>query len=170
MRKLAEEADVRASAVYHWYPNKEALLVSIMDDFLGGLNREVLTAIEQFSDPVQRLAAAVRVHVSYHGLHRRAAFVTDTEVRALTGEARNRILSVRDSYEKLFLLLISDGIESGQMSCRDPKTATRAILLECTGVAVWFRPEGGLSLAEVADIHVDLVLSSLNANTAGHAV
>ncbi|MBN8869747.1 MAG: TetR family transcriptional regulator [Solirubrobacterales bacterium] len=170
MRRLAEDAEVQASAVYHWYPNKEALLVSIMDDFLGGLNREVLTAVEQFSDPVDRFAAAVRVHVSYHGLHRRAAFVTDTEVRALTGPARDRVLSIRDNYEQLFYHLITDGIEAGQMSCRNPRIATLAILLECTGVAVWFRPEGDMSLAEIADIHVDIVLGSLNVTPAARPV
>ncbi len=34
--------------------------------------------------PALRLAAAVREHVVFHGIHRREAFVTDSEIRALT--------------------------------------------------------------------------------------
>ncbi len=163
MRHLAEAAEVRAGSLYHWYPNKEALLVSIMEDFLGGLAREVVSAVEQRSSATERLAAAIRTHVIYHGLHRRAAFVTDTEVRALTGQQRDHIMSTRDSYADLMHQLIRDGIESQAFSCRNSKIATLAILLECTGVAVWFDPSGPLSLTDVADIHVDLVLNSLQA-------
>lgn len=163
MRQLAEVAKVQAGSLYHWYPNKEALLASIMDDFLGGLAREVVAEVEQRSSPTERLAVAIRTHVIYHGLHRRAAFVTDTEVRALTGPQKKRIMDVRDSYAELIHQLIRDGIEVGQFHSRNSKIATLAILLQCTGVAVWFDPSGPLSLTEIAGIHVDLVLNSLQA-------
>ncbi|MBK5232150.1 MAG: TetR family transcriptional regulator [Thermoleophilia bacterium] len=162
MRKLAGIADIQAGTLYHWYPNKEALLVSIMQKFLGGLTREVVSAVDEKVSASDRLAAAVRAHVIYHGLHRRAAFVTDTEVRALTGTDRLQILTTRDNYEQMFYQLIRDGMEQGTLDCRDPKIATLAVLLQCTGVAIWFDPAGSMSLSEIADVHVDLVLKSLN--------
>ena len=39
--------------------------------------------------PALRLAAAVREHVVFHGIHRREAFVTDSEIRALTEGPRD---------------------------------------------------------------------------------
>lgn len=163
MRSLAETASVGSASVYHWYPNKEALLTSIMRGFLDGLSREVVARIDEQFLPIDCLAAAVRSHVMYHGMHRRAAFVTDTEVRALTGENRDVILAIRDDYEQLFVQMIGDGVESGALECREPRVATRALLLACTGVALWFKPSGPLSLPDVAELHVDLVLNSLNA-------
>jgi len=163
MRALADRAEIRAGSLYHWYPNKEAVLVSIMEDFLTGLAREVVEEVEKASSPTERLKGAVRAHVIYHCLHRRAAFVTDTEVRSLTGEVRVRIMNSRDSYSDLFYQLIRDGIDRGEFQARNAKIATLAILLQCTGVAVWFNPAGALSLPEVAEIHVELVLRSLNA-------
>ncbi len=162
MRKLAETVGIQTASLYHWYPGKEALLTSIMDDFLGQLIQDVEAAVERHSTPIERLSAAVRTHVIHHGRYRRAAFVTDTEVRALTGAERDRIVGIRDSYADLVRGLIMEGIESGDFSCSDPKIAALAILLECTGVAVWFRPSGPLTLEEVGEIHVDLVLGSLN--------
>ena len=41
--------------------------------------------------------------------------------------------------------------------------AAYAILLQCTGVALWFDPDGPLKLDEVAELHVELVLGSLRA-------
>jgi hypothetical protein len=42
--------------------------------------------------------------------------------------------------------------------------ATYAILLQCTGVALWFDPSGPLTLKQVAELHVELVLGSLGAS------
>ena len=161
MRVIAREADVQAASMYHWYESKEALVATLMQRFLTGLTREVVAAIADKSSPVERLAAAVWVHVVYHGTHRTAAFVTDTEVRVLTGERRKQILALRDGYQEIIRQLVRDGHEQGVFDVRDPRVATFAILLECTGVAVWFRPSGELPLTEIADIHVDLVLNSL---------
>ena len=47
----------------------------------------------------------------------------------------------------------------------DARVAAYAILLQCTGVALWFDPEGPLPLDEVAELHVELVLGSLGAST-----
>jgi AcrR family transcriptional regulator len=164
IRTLAEACGLRPPTLYHWYPNKEALLVSLMRGFLEGLDREVLTAIDELVSPVDRLAAAIRAHVVYHGMHRRAAFVTDTEVRALTGENRASIVAMRDDYEQLLLRLVRDGVEAGRFETRDARVATRAILLACTGVSMWFQPSGELSLSQVAEIHVELMLNSLRAD------
>jgi hypothetical protein len=42
--------------------------------------------------------------------------------------------------------------------------ATYAILLQCTGVALWFDPAGPMSIEEVAELHVELVLGGLQAS------
>ena len=92
--------------------------------------------------PALRLAAAVREHVAFHGIHRRAAFVTDSEIRALADERRAALIAKRDAYQELFNGLIRDGIRDGSLRTSDSHVATYAILLQCTGVALWFDPDG----------------------------
>ena len=60
--------------------------------------------------------------------------------------------------------LIRDGIRDGSLRVSDARVAAYAILLQCTGVALWFDPEGSLPLDEVAELHVELVLGSLGAS------
>ncbi len=50
------------------------------------------------------------------------------------------------------------------MRSTDPRVASYAILLQCTGVALWFDPRGSLSLDEVADLHVEITLGSVGAS------
>lgn len=164
MREIASKADVQAAAIYHWYPSKEALLVRLQDDFMERLTARVLAAMDRQQQPAMKLAAAVFEHVVFHGLNRREAFVTDSEIRALSGKPREALIAKRDGYQRIFGDLIEAGIAEGTLRCSEPAVAINAILLECTGAALWFDPDGELSLSRVAAVHVELVLGSLGAS------
>ena len=110
------------------------------------------------------MAAAVREHVVFHGLHARAAFATDSEIRALSPANRERYIAARDIYQDRFIELIKDGVRDGVFAVGDVRIASYAILLQCTGVAMWFDSGGRRSLDEVAEVHIELVLGSLGAN------
>jgi AcrR family transcriptional regulator len=163
MRAIAAEASVQAGAIYYWYPSKEAILVGLQDDFMERLTEKVTAAIAAHERPAMRLAAAVREHVVFHGLHRAEAFVTDSEIRALTEGPRAQLIAKRDDYQATFSELIRDGIRDGTLRTSDAHVATYAILLQCTGVALWFDPSGPLRLEQVAELHVELVLGALQA-------
>jgi TetR/AcrR family transcriptional regulator, cholesterol catabolism regulator len=163
MRAIASEARVQPAAIYHWYASKEEILVSLQDDFMEQLTERVMAGMAQQDRPALKLAAAVREHVVFHGLHTRAAFVTDSEIRALTEGPRRALIAKRDEYQRMFSELIRDGIRDGSLRAPDVHVATYAILLQCTGVALWFDPAGPLSLDQVAELHVELVLGSLQA-------
>ena len=164
MRAIASAARVQPAAIYHWYPSKEAILVSLQDDFMERLTERVSSAMAEHERPALRLAAAVREHVSFHGIHRKAAFVTDSEIRALRPAPRKRLIARRDAYQEVFGAEIRDGIADGSLTATHPNVATYAILLQCTGAALWFDPNGALSLDEVAAAYVELVLGSLRAS------
>jgi AcrR family transcriptional regulator len=164
MRAIAAEARVQPAAIYHWYSSKEAILVQLQDDFMERLTAKVLAAMARHDRPALRLAAAVREHVVFHGLHSRAAFVTDSEIRALTEGPRRALIAQRDDYQAIFSEQIRDGIRDGSLRASDADVATYAILLQCTGVALWFDPRGPLKIEEVAELHVELVLGSLQAS------
>ena len=118
MRAIASEADVQPAAIYHWYPNKEAILVGLQDDFMERLTERVVSAVDQQPRPALKVAAAVREHVIFHGLHRQAAFVTDSEIRALTEGPRRALIAKRDDYQAIFSGLIAAGIDEGSLVWR----------------------------------------------------
>jgi AcrR family transcriptional regulator len=163
MRQIAARANVQAPAIYHWYPSKEVILVKLQDDFMRDLSQAVDAAVDQQSDPVFQLAAAVREHVVFHCMHAREAFVTDSEIRALSRERRRALIAKRDAYQQYFHQKLVRGIDAGTLHSAEPLVATYAILLQATGVAMWFQPGGRLTAAEVADLQVELTLGALHA-------
>lgn len=164
MQKISTATGVQAAAIYHWFPNKEAILIHLQNDFMERLESSVNQATVHFDRPAEKLAAAVRAHVVFHGLHRKEAFVTDSEIRALSPEPRAALIAWRDMYEDLFDGLIRGGIDDGTFHTASSRVATYAILLQCTGVSMWFDPRGPLSLDDVADIHLELALGGLGAS------
>ncbi|MBW4078869.1 MAG: TetR/AcrR family transcriptional regulator [Acidobacteria bacterium] len=161
MREIAAEVPIRAAGIYYWFASKEAILLELERFFLDDLNTAVIEAVSHHKNPATRLAAAVREHVRFHGLFPRAAFVTDSELRALSGADRIEIQAKRDAYQAMFIGFIEDGVRAGVFKASDVKIVSYAILLECTGVAIWFAPNGTRTLEEVAEIHIELVLGSL---------
>lgn len=152
MRQIAAEVPIRAAGIYYWFASKEAILIELERFFLDGLNEAVTEAVSHYKNPATRLAAAVREHVYFHGLYPRAAFVTDSELRALTGDDRITIQAKRDAYQAMFVQFIENGTRAGIFKASDVKIVSYAILLECTGVAIWFDPHGTRTLDEVARI------------------
>lgn len=161
MREIAAAAGIQPAAIYHWYPSKEAILVRLQDDFMEQLTAKVQAAMDRQKRPALRLAAAVREHVVFHGLHRQEAFVTDSEIRALGPRPRRALIAKRDAYEEIFAAEIRAGVADGSLRSSDPSVAAFAILLQCTGVALWFDPRGSLSLGQVADLHIEISLGSV---------
>ena len=164
MRDIAAAAGIQPAAIYHWFPSKEAILTGLQDDFMERLTAKVVAARDRQRRPALRLAAAVREHVVFHGLHRREAFVTDSEIRALAPAPRRALIAQRDAYEELFAAEIRAGVTDGSLRSSVPDVAAYAILLQCTGVALWFNPRGALSLERVADLHIEISLGSVGAS------
>jgi hypothetical protein len=71
------------------------------------------------------------------------------------------LMDKRDAYQQYFLDMIEAGILRGHFTSGNPRVATYAILLQGTGVSAWFKVSGAMTIDEVADHHVDLVLGSL---------
>lgn len=161
MRDIAAAVNIRAAGLYHWYPSKEAVLVKLQNDFMAELTDEVTAAIDRQTSCEARMAAAVRAHVRFHGLNPRAAFVTDSEIRALSPQNRELLIAKRDAYQARFVVLIEDGVRSGTFTVSEVRVAAYAILLQCTGVAMWFDPHGNLTLDQVTEAHIELVLGAL---------
>lgn len=166
MREIAAAAGVQAAAIYHWFPSKEALLVRLQDAFMERLSERVEAAVAVQDTPALRLAAFVYAHVVFHCEHPQEAFVTDSEIRVLTPGPRAALVGRRDAYQGRFAGLMRAGIRDGELRSSDARIATYSLLLQCTGVGLWFRPDGALGAEQVAEVHVELVLGALGATPA----
>src|SRR5258708_11225081 len=161
LRDIARIAGIQAASIYHHYPNKQSLLVEIMETHMRHLNSKLEHILREYDDPLQRLHAMIASHIRLHTSYKAEFFIIDTEIRALEGENRVYILSLRDKYESLLQDLLRDGMERGIFRQSDAKVSSYAIIAMCTEVATWFRPDGRLSVQQVIDIYSQIIIQGL---------
>ena len=161
LRDIARIAGIQAASIYYHYANKEALLAEIMETHMRTLNANLERILREQRDPLHRLYAAIANHIRLHTTYKREFFIIDTEIRALEGDKRGYILSLRDRYEILLQELLRDGMEQHVFRQSDVKVSSYAIIAMCTEVATWFRPDGRLGVQQVIDIYSQIITQGL---------
>jgi TetR/AcrR family transcriptional regulator, cholesterol catabolism regulator len=161
LRDIARTVGIQVGSLYNHIPSKEQLLYSIMSEVMHDLLASLSKALEPYTEPVDRLRAAVEYHVMFHAERAKEVFVGNSELRSLTRANRRAVVELRDRYEAIFLQILERGAEAGVFYFTDAKLLTYAILAMGTQVSSWYRPRGRLSLQQVASTYSDFVLRGL---------
>jgi AcrR family transcriptional regulator len=161
LRDIARIAGIQAASIYHHFPNKQSLLVEIMQTHLQRLNSRLEHILREYDDPLQRLNEAIANHIRLHTSNKAEFFIIDTELRALESENRPYIIALRDAYDVLLQGLLRNGIERGVFRDSDVKVTSYAIIAMCTEVATWLRPGGRLTVQQVIEIYSQMITHGL---------
>ncbi len=74
---------------------------------------------------------------------------------------RKAAVDLRDRYEKLLRACITQGVKSGEFKDVDPALAGRVVLSVINGLSRWFRPGGRLTIGQVIDQYLDIILAGI---------
>jgi AcrR family transcriptional regulator len=158
LRGLADRSGVKGGSIYHHYSSKQEILYVIMEQTMTNLINRVQLAIKDESDPLQKLRKAIIFHIEYHTLDRDQTYVADAELRSLEADNYKKIVTMRNSYEKIYRNILLEGERAGKMRIENIKIGSRALLQMCTGISYWFDPDGEQSISEIAENYVNLFL------------
>jgi TetR/AcrR family transcriptional regulator, cholesterol catabolism regulator len=162
MRDIAKAAETSLSNLYNHFESKSDVLVALLRDANDELLRRIRAELATVgASATARMTAGVRAYVTYSGERQPAAVLSLSEFRYLRGEGRLAVVEARDTTESIFRGIIADGVRSGEFRTPHPDGATRAIVSICAAIPTWYRPDGPLSLPELADVHVRYVLAML---------
>lgn len=92
IRDIAEAVGRSVSNVYHYFENKEALWLAILERSVKALPARLRGAIESVSEPRDRITALVREHLDVSEQYRRESriFFIDEERLSATGNKANK--------------------------------------------------------------------------------
>lgn len=160
MRTIAGRAGTSLSNLYNYFPSKEDLLVAVLKEANDALlHRVTLTVSAARPNPEEQLRAAVRAYVGFTTDHQLASLVALSEFRYLEGARRQEVVTARDSTQRIFVDILTRGVESGAFGTPYPREAARAVLLLCSTVSTWYQARGALTPEALAEQQADFATS-----------
>lgn len=161
LREVASAAGLQIGSLYNHIASKEDLLLQVMGGIMDDLVEEQERALKVEGDAVEKLRAAVDCHVRFHAERAQEVFIGNTNLRALSEGARQKIIEKRNRYEETIRSLIERTGEEGLASVIDARLHTYSIVALGAHMAGWYRPEGRLSLDEIAEAYTKFALREL---------
>jgi AcrR family transcriptional regulator len=156
--QIAASLGIRTPSLYNHMRSKQDLLEAIIGRTVDGVLDDFRAAVDDVSDPVERLRRAVRVYALRHATHRREALVANRDTTSLPEPARTRVRQRERDHERAVRAIICDGVSAGDFHVDSPSLASFAILEMCLSIARWFRDDGARTAEEVADEYTDFAL------------
>jgi AcrR family transcriptional regulator len=161
MRQIADGAGVRVGSVYNHFENKEDLLFRIASETMEEMIVGAVDAVGDAADDASRLRRFIRFHTRYCVKRKFQARVADDFLHLLGDGPRRAVIKLRDDYEQILRQILTDGARSRDWLVDEAGLIAFGVVTMITDVRLWYRPDGRLSLEDVADYYATFVLRAL---------
>ncbi len=167
IRDIAKAMNMSISNIYHYFGNKEGLLLAILEDASEELVRKLNEVRSMDLTPVARFRNLVENHLrlSQKNNDQGKIFSLDEEHLSEEGERINRRIQreILGIYREELAELQKEGIAQD----RSLTVLTFNVLGVINWQLRWFRPEGSLSFEQVTDEIVSFILYGVLGGPAG---
>jgi AcrR family transcriptional regulator len=161
MRDIAKALGVTRSAVYYYFPSKQAILEALTREITLVAGRKTTRAAAAGGDAVAVLRDFVHHYAALvlaHPLHFR---VVERNETSLPARQRARARAARRNVLENFAAAIERGIRSGHFRPVDARLAAFALIGMCNWTAWWFKEGGRSTSGEVVEVLAELAVHSL---------
>jgi TetR/AcrR family transcriptional regulator, cholesterol catabolism regulator len=164
---IAADVGVGATALYHYFESKQHCLYVIMGDAIAGFQARFEALTAGCRDPLAALLAVMEdcFRVEPHDVMRLRVLVAEQGLlgirRTSPREEEARLVAVARARELqlTWAAFLAASMERGVIPRDDPRLLARAVLGLYNSVWEWYRPNGVVSLARVAEFFIDRVLA-----------
>ena len=134
-REIAAALRIQQASLYYHMASKEDLLYQIFGSSLQQFLADVPAAVQQVSDPRERIRVLIRVHVGTLLRYQKRNMTMLTELRALSAKHRSEVVALRERYAAFMRSTLQDAqanggirndipaaylsLEIGRASCRE---------------------------------------------------
>lgn len=160
VRDLGAAVGIQSGSIFHHFRSKDDILRAVMEETIHYNLALMRAALVGLDDPRQRLRALIRCELqAITGVSGEAMSVLVYEWRSLSAEGQQLILGLRDIYESLWLDVLQQASDKGLIRV-EPFILRRLLTGALSWTITWFRPDGSLTLDELADQTLKMVIAA----------
>jgi AcrR family transcriptional regulator len=129
MREIAEASGISKAGIYHHFKDKEALLLSVLEDNLAGMERLIADCKAQNQSCRQRISCFVRGVFRWPPGERAVIRLATQEVAHISEAARREFgLTYREKFIDRLVAILREGMDSGELRVTDPQRTAWLLL------------------------------------------
>lgn len=161
-KDIADKLNIRQGSLYYYFSSKEIALEEVCKIGVAGFVSRLEDILESPATVADKIRRAILTHLEPLNHRRFYTQVFMHERQNLTGAGYNMVAGLARDYEDLFDRLLKEGIEAGILRAgMNRRMAVLGILGMCNSISIWYRPDGDLSLEEIATNISEVVLDGL---------
>lgn len=151
VRELAQFIGIQSGSLFHHFKSKDEILATIMEQTIIYNHARLEEAIQSSLDPMQQLKQLIYAELnSITGDTGCAMAVLVYEWFALSTEKQNELLKRRNHYEDLWLSVIQQLCDLGQIQ-QDAFIWRRLIGGAIAWTVTWYKPNGKISMQQLTE-------------------
>jgi AcrR family transcriptional regulator len=160
MNDVATQLNITKPALYHYFRNKEEILVEIyrlgtdlIDEMLDAIEAEEKPGLDKVADFI---SGYIRIVSGDFG--RAVIRLDDGE---LSRAGRKTVRERKREIDHRLRVLIARGIDDGSIALCNPKIAAFIVAGTIHGMASWYEPSGPMKLTAITAQYVQLLTAGL---------
>jgi len=158
VRDLGNAVGLQSGSLFYHFRTKEEILVAVMALGISATTEQLSEAIARAHGTREKLAALFHVHLnSLLGDNQAALEVMLYEWRSVSEAAKPGLIVLRDRYEALWQEVLDAAAAEGLVK-KDTRLLRRTLLGSLHWSVQWYRSTGELSVDQLADHMLALVL------------
>ena len=161
MNDIAEAVSLQKASLYHHVSSKQEILFELLDRAVQLLLERISPLANQNLSADKKLRLMIHEYLQILVENIDLATVLLFEHRSLDHKQHARHIPNRDKFESLWKDVLAEGGEARLFRCTDPGLISRALLGQLNWTITWYRPDGPLTIDEIADQYSDLLLNGL---------
>jgi len=149
LNDVAERLNITKPALYHYFPNKEEILLEcyrlgcgLIEEILNDIAAHCGTGLEKVAAFIYSYANVMTVNFG--------RCVMRMDEGDLSHKAFGEVRAYKRKIDRRLRTFIQEGIADGSITPCDPKIAAFSIAGALNWICIWYEPDGPLSAEEIA--------------------
>jgi TetR/AcrR family transcriptional regulator, cholesterol catabolism regulator len=161
MNDIAQAVGMTKAGIYHYIEGKQNMLFAIMNYGMDKLDNGVIAPASQIDDAERRLVSIIHCHAKLITEGSNAITVLVDEVAGLSSLQRKKIIQRKRVYFDFIRNTLDSLKAEGKLKEVDTTVAAFSILGMLLWISRWYRADGKLTSAQVADEVLKVALGGM---------
>nr|WP_171820111.1 TetR/AcrR family transcriptional regulator [Pseudomonas chlororaphis] len=161
VRDLAGAVGIQSGSIFHHFKSKDDILRAVMEETIHYNTALMRAELAEARDVRERVLALIRCELqSIMGGSGEAMAVLVYEWRSLSAQGQADVLALRDIYEQIWLQVLGEAKTAGFIK-GDVFITRRFLTGALSWTTTWFRPDGSMTLEQLAEEALTLILKDV---------